>query len=134
MQTFKLTPKPQRDYRLEVAEIQKECRLEKYGYRHNKVVYGFCDHLPDLTELQSRGLKIEEIPFDDARRGLINDLVERGRAKSKVDHLKSAREETGTQNEQEEAATQQKLADLNNTIQAAKEALGITGVLKLLKF
>jgi len=33
-----------------------------------------------------------------------------------------------------EAAAQQKLTDLNNNIQAAKEALGITGILKTLKF
>jgi len=134
MQTFKLTPKPQSDYRLEVREMNKKCTLEKYGYRHNKIVYGFCDALPELAELQSLGLNIEEITFDEAQRNLTNNLVERGRAKSKIDHLKLAREENGEKNEQEEAVAQQKLTDLNNTIQATKEALGITGILKLLKF
>ncbi|MFC1673994.1 hypothetical protein ACFL12_07615 [Pseudomonadota bacterium] len=134
MQTFKLKPKPQSDYRLEVNEIQKECRLEKHGYRHNKIVYGFCDQLPDLTDLQSLGLKIEEIPFDEAQLSLTSYLVERGRAKSKIDHLQREREEGGAENETEEAVAQQKLTDLNNSIQAAKEALRITGTVKLLKF
>ena len=134
MQTFKLTPKPQSDYRLEVDQITKKCKLEKHGYRHNKIVYGFCDELPDITELQSLGLNIEEIPFDEAQLNLTNDLVERGRAKSKVEHLKYEQVESGAQNEQEEAAAQQKLTDLNNNIQAAKEGLGITGILKTLKF
>ena len=61
MQTFKLTPKPQSDYRLEVKEIKKKCKIERHGYRHNKIVYGFSDKLPDMTELQSLGLNIEEI-------------------------------------------------------------------------
>lgn len=134
MQTFKLKPKPQSDYRLEVDEIKKKCKLEKHGYRHNKIVYGFCAELPDMAELQSLCLNIEEIPFDEAQRSLTNDLVERGRAKSKIDHLKSDREENGADNEQEEAVAQQKLTDLNNNIQAAKEALGITGTVKILKF
>ena len=64
MHTFKLTPKPHSDFRLEISEIQKRCTLEKHGYRHNKVVYGFCAKLPDLTELRSLGLDIEEIPFN----------------------------------------------------------------------
>lgn len=134
MQTFKLTPKPRSDYRLEIEEIKDECKIEKHGYRHNKIVYGFCDELPDIAELQALGLNIEEIPFDKAQLGLTNDLVERGRAKSKLEHLKYDREENGAENEQEEAATQQKLTDLNNNIQAAKEALSITGTLKILKF
>ncbi len=134
MQTFKLTPKPQSDYRLEVKEIKKKCKIEKHGYRHNKTVYGFSDELPDLTELQSLGLIIEEITFDEAQLSLTNDLVERGRAKSKIDHLKYQQTENGAKNEQEEAGAQKKLADLNNNIQAAKEALGITGILKILKF
>ena len=134
MQTFKLTPKPQSDYRLEVNEIKKKCKLEKHGYRHNKIVYGFCDELPDITELQSLGLNIEEITFDKAQLNLTNDLVERGRAKSKIDHLKYEQVENGMKNEQEEAVAQQRLTDLNNNIQAAKEALGITGILKILKF
>ena len=134
MQTFKLTPKPQSDYRLEVSEIKKKCTLEKHGYRHNKIVYGFCDELPDITELQSFGLNIEEITFDKAQLNLTNDLVERGRAKSKIDHFKQAQVENGAKNEQEEAVVQQKLTDINNNIQAAKEALGIIGTLKTLKF
>lgn len=134
MQSFKLTPKPKSDFRLEVDKIQQKCTLEKYGYRHNKIVYGFCDELPDLAELQDLGLKIEEIPFDEAQLNLTNDLVKRGRAKSKISHIQREREESGATNEPEEAVTQQKLTDLNNNIQAAKEALNISGVLKLLKF
>ena len=134
MQTFKLTPKPRSDYRKEVIEIKKRCTLEKHGYRHNKIVYGFCEELPDLAELQSLGLNIEEITFDKAQMNLMNGLIGRGRAKSKIDHLKFDREENGADNEPEEASTEQKLADLNNSIQAAKEALGITGILKILKF
>jgi len=134
MQTFKLTPKPQSDYRLEVKEIQRKCTIEKHGYRHNKIVYGFCDELPDIAELKSLGLNIEEIAFDEAQLNLINDLIERGRAKSKIDHLKDQQAENAAENDPEGAAAQQKLADLNNSIQAAKEALGITGILKLLKF
>ena len=119
---------------MEVKEIKKRCTLEKHGYRHNKIVYGFCEKLPDLTELQSLGLNIEEIDFDKAQMNLMNGLIGRGRAKSKIDHIKYEREENGTENEAEEADVEQKLADLNNSIQAAKEALGITGVLKVLKF
>ena len=134
MQTFKLTPKPQTDYRLEIAEIKDLCKLEKHGYRHNKIVYGFCEALPDISELQSRGINIEEIPFDEAQLSLANDLVERGRAKSKVDHLTYEHVEKGAENQQEKAIAEQKLTDLNNTIQAAKEALGIAGITKTLKF
>jgi len=134
MKFFKLTPKPQSDFRLEVKEITKKCKLEKHGYRHNKIVYGFCDELPDLTELQSLGLNIEEIPFVEAQLELTNDMVDRGRTKSKIDHLKQEREENGADNTQEEAVVQQKLMDLNNKIQATKEALGITGTLRILKF
>lgn len=134
MQTFKLTPKPRSDFRLEVDKIKSKCKLEKHGYRHNKIVYGFSDELPDITELQSLGLNIEEIAFDQAQLSLTNSLVERGRAKSKIEHLKYEREEDGAQNEPEEAVVQQKLTDLNNDIQAAKEALSITGILKILKF
>lgn len=134
MQIFKLTPRPQSDYRLEVNELKKKCTVEKHGYRHNKIVYGFCDKLPDITELQSLGLTIEEIAFDKTQLSLTNDLVERGRAKSKIDHLKFEQTENGTQNEPEQAAAQKKLEDLNNNIQAAKEALGIAGTLIVLKF
>jgi len=134
MQTFKLTPRPQSDYRLEINEIKKKCKLEKHGYRHNKIVYGFCDELPDLIGLQSLGLNIEEITFDKAQLNLTSDLVERGRAKSKIDHLKYEQVENGAKNEQQEAVAQQRLTDLNNNIQAAKETLGITGILKILKF
>ena len=134
MQTFKLTPKPQSDYRLEVNELKKICKLEKHRYRHNKIIYGFCDKLPEITELQSPGLKIEKIAFDKVQLSLTNDLVERGRAKSKIDRLKYEHEENGAENEQEEAIAQKRLVDLNNNIQAAKEALGIAGTVKLLKF
>ena len=133
MQTFKLTPKPQSDYRLEVQQIKTLCKLEKHGYRHNKIIYGFSSTLPEITELQSLGLTIEEIPCNKAQLSLTNDLVDRGRAKSKVDHLKYAEVESGVKNEPEVAAAQRKLADLNNSIQAAKETLGITGTVKILK-
>ena len=134
MQTFKLTPKPRSDYRLEVNEIKKMCKLEKHGYRHNKIIYGFCDEFPEIAELQSLGLDIEQIAFDKAQLNLTNDLVERGRAKSKIDQLKHLQAEKGAENEQEEAAAQRKLVSLNNSIQEAKETLGITGTLKMLKF
>jgi hypothetical protein len=134
MQTFKLTPKPQSDYRLEVAELRKICKLEKHGYRHNKIIYGFCDKLPDASELEPLGMYIEEIAFDKAQLSLTNDLLERGRAKSKLEHLKSKQAESGAKYEKEEAAAQKRLADLNNNIQAAKEILDITGILKILKF
>ena len=134
MQTLKLTPKPQSDYNLEIEEIKKKCKLERHGYRHNKIVYCFCDEWPGITELQSLGLNIEEITFDKIQLKLTSDLVERGRAKSKVKHLKYEQVENGARNEQEEAAAQQNLTDLNDNIQAAKETLGITGILKTLKF
>ncbi|MBL4692700.1 MAG: hypothetical protein JKY92_05160 [Magnetovibrio sp.] len=134
MQTFKLTPKPRTDYRLEVIELKKRCTLEKHGYRHNKIVYGFCEQLPDLAELQSLGLNIEEITFYKAQTDLTDALIQRIRTKSKIDHIICEREEDGAENQQDEAVAQQKLTDLNNTIQAAKESLGITGTLKILKF
>lgn len=134
MQTFKLTQKSRSDYRLEVKEITKKCKIEQHGYRHNKVVYGFCDELPNMTGLQSLGLNIEEIPFDEAQPNLTNYLLERGRAKLKVDHLQRERKEGGEKNAKEEAEAQQKLTDLNNNIQSTKEILGITGILKILKF
>ncbi|MEH6404179.1 MAG: hypothetical protein V7750_12450 [Sneathiella sp.] len=133
MQIFKLTPKPQSDYRLDINEIKKKCTVEKHGYRHDKIIFGFCDELPDITELQSLGLKIEEVAFDKARVSLMSDLVERGRTKSKIDHLKHEQTENGEKNEPEEALAQKKLAGLNDNIQATKEALGITGTLKVLK-
>ncbi len=134
MKFFKLTPKPQADYRTEVREIQKTCKLEKHGYRHNKIIYGFCDALPDTAEFQSLGLNIEKLNFDKTHLSLTNDLIERGRAKSKLDHLKEAKEKNGSVNEQEQVGAERRLSDLNNNIQAAKEALGITGILKILKF
>lgn len=95
MQSFKLTPKPQSDYRLDINEIKKKCTVEKHGYRHDKIIFGFCDELPDITELQSLGLKIEDVAFDKARVSLMSDLVERGRTKSKIDHLKHEQTENG---------------------------------------
>ena len=90
--------------------------------------------MPDIAALQSRGLNIEEIPFDEAQLKLAYNLIERGRAKSKVEHLEFDQVENGAKNEQDVARAQQKLLDLNNTIQATKEALGITGTLRTLKF
>jgi len=134
MQIFKLTPKPQSDYRLEVNEIKKQCKVEKYGYRHNKIVYGFCEDLLDIAKLQSLGLNIEEIVFDEIQLNLTNNLVERGRAKSKIEHLRNEQLENGTKDEKEDAIAQKNLTDLNNDIQAGKDTLGITGTLKILKF
>lgn len=134
MQTFKLTPKPRSDFRLEVQEIRDRCKLERYGYRHNKIIYGFSDDLPDMAGLQSLGLNIEEIPFDEAQLKLTNYLVERGRAKSKIEHLRFEQDEKGAKMSQEEAAAQQKLTDLNDVIQETKKSLGVMGTVKLLKF
>jgi len=134
MQTFKLTPKPRSDFRLEVQQIRDRCKLERHGYRHNKIIYGFSDDLPDMAGLQSLGLNIEEIPFDEAQLKLTNYLVERGRAKSKIEHLRFERDENGAKMSQEEAAAQQKLTVLNNVIQETKEALGVMGTVKILKF
>jgi hypothetical protein len=134
MQIFKLTPTPQSDYRLEVRELQKKCKIEKHGFRHNKIIYGFCHELPDMAVLLSLGINIEEIIFDEAQLSLTNDLIERGRLKSKIDHLQFDREENGANNAKAEAAAQQTLTDLNDKIQSTKEALGITGTLKILKF
>ena len=134
MHTFKLTPTPKSDYRLEVSEIKKKYKIEKNGYRHNKIIYGFCDELINFTALQSIGLNIEGIDFDEEQLNLANNLALRGRAKSKLDHLKYDREENGATNQDEDAAAQQKLTDLNNNIQAAKEALNITGTIKIVRF
>lgn len=134
MQSFKLIPKPHSDFRLEINEIQKNCKLEPYGYRHDKTVYGFCDTLPDIAALQSLGLNIELIAFDEAHLNLAKNLIERGRAKSKLAHLQHDHLENGADNAEEQAAQQQKLTDINNMIQASKDALGITGTLRTLKF
>ena len=134
MQTFKLTPKPRSDFRLEIQEIRDRCKLERHRYRHNKIIYGFSDDLPDMAGLQSLGLNIEEIPFDEAQLKLTNYLVERGRAKSKIEHLRFERDENGAKMSQEEEAAQQKLTDLNDVIQETKESLGVTGTVKILKF
>jgi hypothetical protein len=134
MQTFKLTPKPQNDYRSEVKEIKKKCKIEKHGYRHNKIVYGFCDELLGMIELQSLGLNIEEIPFDEAQLKLIDTLLERGRIKSKIDRLQLESERKDAKNDEKVAEALQNLTDLNNNIQSIKEILGITGILKILNF
>lgn len=134
MKTFKLTPKPQSDYRLEVKEIKKKCTIDKHGYRHNKIVYGFSNELANIGELQSLGLNIEEVPFDMAQLDLTNSLVERRRTKSKIDHLQYDREENGAKNTDEETAAQQKLQGLNDKIQESKATLGIDGTVKILKF
>ena len=134
MQTFKLTPKPQSDYRLEVKEIKKKCKIEKHGYRHNKIVYGFCDESLEIIELQSLGLNVEEIPFYEAQLNIINYLLERGRIKLKIARLQFENEKKDATNVEAEAEAQLKLVDLNNDIQSTKEALGITGILKILRF
>ncbi len=133
MQTFKLTPKPESDFRLEINAIRKVCRLEKCGYRHDKIVYGFCDDLTDIAALQAEGLNIELIPFDAKQFELAQNLIERGRAKSKIEHLQRDLAENGANNASAIAAAEQRLTDLNDTIQAAKDALGITGTIKTLK-
>ncbi|MEG3619511.1 hypothetical protein V5T82_13680 [Magnetovibrio sp. PR-2] len=114
--------------------IQTKCKLEKHGYRHNRIVYGFSVDALDITELQSLGLNVEEIAFDEEQRNLVRYLIERGRALSKIDHLRHDREQGGADNAQEEADVQQKLTDLSSKVQAAKETLGIVGTIKLLKF
>jgi len=134
MQTFKLTPKPQSDYRLEVKEIKFRCKLEKHGYRHNKIVYGFSEKLTDVTKLQALDFNIEEIPFDEAQLTLANALAERTRAKSKIDHLLHDQEFNGAKNESDVEAAKEKLSALNDKIQVAKSALAIEGTVKLLKF
>ena len=134
MQTFKLTPKPQNDYRSEVKKIKKKYKIEKYGYRHNKIVYGFCDEFLGMIELQSLGLNIEEIPFDEAQLNLIDSLLERGRIKLKIERLLFKSEKKDAENGEKAADAQQNLTDLNNNIQSIKEIQGITGILKLLNF
>ncbi|SCA55559.1 hypothetical protein MTBPR1_100200 [Candidatus Terasakiella magnetica] len=134
MHIFKLTPKPQSDYRLEVKEIKQKCKLEKHGYRHNKIVYGFSENLDDIEGLQTLGLNIEEITFDEAQLALSTALAERARAKSKIDHILHDREFNGAENADQEAMAQQKLTDLNDTIQETKTSLGINGTVKALKF
>ena len=134
MQIFKLTPTPRSDFRLEINEIRKRVKLEKFGYRHNKIVYGFCDELPDMSELQSLGLTIEEVTFDEKHLRLMQDMIERKRTKSKIEHLKNDDKASSKKILHEQGIAQKKLADLNNNIQTAKEALDIQGTLKVLKF
>ncbi|GGF65822.1 MULTISPECIES: hypothetical protein [Terasakiella] len=134
MQTFKLTPKPQSDYRLEIKELKYRCKLETHGYRLDKVVYGFSEKLANLVKMHDAGFNIEEVPFVEAQRDLVKALVERGRAKSKIDHLLHAQEFDGADNADDVNKTKMKLNELNNKIQDAKTALGITGTVKLLKF
>lgn len=134
MQTFKLTPKPQSDYRLEVKELKQRCKLQPHGYRLDKVVFGFSEKLPDLGKMQTAGYAIEEVPCVDAQLTLVQTLVERGRAKSKIDHLLHAQEFDGADNAEDVNKAKMKLNELNNKIQDAKTALGISGTVKLLKF
>ena len=134
MQTFKLTPKPQSDYRLEIKELKYRCKLHPHGYRLDKVVYGFSEKLPNLEKMSAQGYVIEEVAFVDAQLAMVKALVERGRAKSKIDHLRHAQEFEGADNADEVNTAQQKLNELNNKIQDAKTALGIQGTVKLLKF
>ena len=79
-------------------------------------------------------MTIEEIPFDEAQLNIINYLLERGRIKSKIARLQFEDEEKDAKNVEAEAEAQHKLVDLNNNIQSTKEILGITGILKILKF
>lgn len=134
MQTFKLTPKPQSDYRLEIKELKYRCKLEPHGYRHDKIVYGFSQKLTDLRKLQALDFTIEEITFDDAQLALTTALVERGRTNSKIDHLLHAQEFDGADNADDVNKAKQKFNELNNKIQETKTALGIEGTVKLLKF
>lgn len=120
MEPFKFTPKPQSDYRIEVSEIKKRSGLEEHGYRHNKVIYGFCDGFLDIIGLTSLGLNIKELPFDEAQLNLANDLAERGRTKSKIDHLHFKHTENGAGNEEAEDIAQQKFRDSNRKIRPAK--------------
>ena len=134
MQTFKLTPKPQNDYRLEIKELKYQCKLQAHGYRLDKVVYGFTEKLAKLEILRAKGLMIEEVPFVEAQLELVQALVERGRAKSKIDHLLYAQEYEGADNADDVNKAKMKLNELNNKIQNAKTSLDITGTVKLLKF
>ncbi|MDV7338186.1 hypothetical protein RYZ26_01170 [Terasakiella sp. A23] len=134
MQTFKLTPKPQSDYRLELKELKLRSKLEKDGFRHDKVVYGFTQKLNGVDALAEAGMNIEEIPFVEAQQELTQALVQRTRAKSKLDHLQHDREFNGRDTAGEEEKVQQKITDLNNQIQESKTALGIEGTVKHLKF
>ncbi len=84
--------------------------------------------------MSAAGYTIEEVPFVEAQRDLVKALVERGRAKSKIDHLLHAQEFDGADNGDDVNKTKMKLNELNNKIQDAKTALGITGTVKLLKF
>ncbi|NVK19464.1 MAG: hypothetical protein HWE30_12265 [Methylocystaceae bacterium] len=133
MQTFKLTPKPESDYRLEIKELKYRCKLENNGFRHDKLVYGFSPKLTDVTKLQALRMDIVEIPFLDEQLDLAKSLAERNRTKSKIDHLRHAQEFEQVQNEEELAAAQSKLQALNDKVQSLKETLGIQGTIKHLK-
>lgn len=133
MQAFKLTPKPESDYRLEIKELKYRCKLENNGFRHDKVVYGFSAKLTDLAKLQDLGMDIAEITFVEEQLELAKSLAERNRAKSKIDHLRHAQEFNQVENAEELAAAQDKLQALNDKVQSLKETLGIQGTLKHLK-
>ncbi|WP_417794232.1 hypothetical protein [Terasakiella pusilla] len=84
--------------------------------------------------MRAAGFDIEEVPFKAAQHSLVKALVERGRAKSKIDHLLHAQEFDGADNADDVNKAKMKLNELNNNIQDAKTTLGITGTVKLLKF
>lgn len=134
MQTFKLTPKPQSDYRLEIKELKYRCKVEALGYRLDKTVYGFSEKLPNLEKMRNAGFTIEEVPFAQDQHDLVKALEERRRTKSKIDHLLHAQKFDGADNEHDVNMANMKLNELNNRIQEAKTALEITGTVKLLKF
>ena len=79
-------------------------------------------------------MNVEEIPFYEAQLNIINYLLERGRIKLKIARLQFENEKKDATNIEAEAEAQHKLVDLNNNIQSTKEALGITGILKILRF
>jgi hypothetical protein len=134
VKTFKLTPKQNSDYRVEVKEIKQTFKIEKFGYRIDKAIYGFAKKLTDIEVLQASGFTIEEIPYEVDQYNLTTALEERSRVKSSLDRLRIAREEKGTAKPIKEADTERQLKNLNDEIQRAKEALSITAIVKFIKF
>jgi len=134
VKTFKLTPKPNSDYRAEVKEIKQICKVEKFGYRYNKIVYGFSKNLADIDEIKALGINIEEITYDVEQFHLTTYLEERGRLKSSLDRLSGEREENGSEKSEKESLTERQLKNLNDKIQQSKDDLEITGTVKKIKF
>lgn len=134
MKTFKLTPKANSDYRAEVRQIKQICKVEKNGYRYNKIVYGFSKSLADIEEIVKLGITIEEIPFDVEQFTLTTALEDRARIKSIFDRLKRDREDDNAPASPQEVHTEKQLKDLNDKIQRSKEHLEINGTVKKIKF